>query len=116
MSPLCESFLGADQLSQMEPFYPLHVKVCEKCFLVQFRRMLAPEHIFTEYAYFSSYSDSWLAHAKQLHRPDDRALRPGAESHVVEVASNDGYLLQYFVGKKFRCWASSRPPMSPQPR
>src|SRR5262249_53788528 len=60
MSPLCESYLAADELNRMEPFYPLHVKVCEKCYLVQLQQYVSPEHIFTEYAYFSSYSDSWL--------------------------------------------------------
>ena len=64
MSPLCETFLPADQLDQMEPFYPLHVFVCETCFLVQLKEYVSPESIFTEYAYFSSYSDSWLAHAR----------------------------------------------------
>ena len=63
MSPLCESYLTAEQLNRMEPFYPLHVKVCEKCYLVQLEEYVTPEHIFTEYAYFSSYSDSWLKHA-----------------------------------------------------
>ncbi len=63
-SPLCESYLAADQLNQMEPFYPLHAYVCEKCFLVQVQEYVSPEGIFTEYAYFSSYSDGWLAHAK----------------------------------------------------
>src|ERR1700756_1591674 len=63
MSPLCESYLTADQLNRMEPFYPLHVKVCEECFLVQLEEYVSPEHIFTEYAYFSSYSDSWLNHS-----------------------------------------------------
>src|ERR1700734_3764096 len=63
MSPLCESFLKADQLNEMEPFYPLHVKVCEECFLVQLEQYVSAEHIFTEYAYFSSYSDSWLKHS-----------------------------------------------------
>src|SRR5438270_4222244 len=65
MSPLCESYLSVDQLNQMEPFYPLHVKVCEKCFLVQLEEYVSPEHIFTEYAYFSSYSDSWLNHSSK---------------------------------------------------
>ena len=64
MSPLCESYLTAEQLNQMEPFYPLHVWVCEACFLVQVEEYVRPEGIFTEYAYFSSYSDSWLAHAR----------------------------------------------------
>ena len=64
-SPLCESFLRADQLNDMEPFYPLHVWVCGTCFLVQLQEYVRPENIFTEYAYFSSFSDSWLAHAKR---------------------------------------------------
>src|SRR5258708_20123343 len=68
MSPLCESFLSAGQLNQMEPFYPLHVYVCENCFLVQLEAYVTPEHIFTDYAYFSSYSDSCLAHAKKYTR------------------------------------------------
>ncbi len=63
MSPLCESYLKADQLNEMEPFYPLHVKVCGECFLVQLEEYVSREHIFTEYAYFSSYSDSWLRHS-----------------------------------------------------
>ena len=63
MSPLCESYLTLDQLNRMEPFYPLHVQVCEACYLVQLEAYVSPEHIFTEYAYFSSYSDSWLKHS-----------------------------------------------------
>ena len=97
MSPLCESFVTADQLNQMEPFYPLHAYVCERCFLVQVEEYVKPEGIFTEYAYFSSYSDSWLAHARAY--VDMIAVRLGltAASRVVEVGSNDGYLLQFFV-------------------
>ncbi|HEY0789636.1 MAG TPA: class I SAM-dependent methyltransferase [Chthoniobacterales bacterium] len=99
MSPLCESFLTADQLNQMEPFYPLYVKVCETCYLVQLDEYVSPEHIFTEYAYFSSYSDSWLAHcAKYVDRMATR-MGLGPHSLAVELASNDGYLLQYF-GKR----------------
>src|SRR4029077_20359051 len=64
MSPLCESYLSSAHLNQMEPFYPLHVYVCANCFLVQLEAYVSPEHIFSDYAYFSSYSDSWLAHAK----------------------------------------------------
>ena len=64
MSPLCESFLSADQLDRMEPYYPLHVLVCGECFLVQLQEYVKPEHIFTEYAYFSSYSTSWVEHAR----------------------------------------------------
>jgi SAM-dependent methyltransferase len=97
MSPPCETFLSAQQLNRMEAFYPLHVHVCESCFLVQLEEYVSPEHIFTEYAYFSSYSDSWLAHAKAYTEAMVQSLRLGPDSLVVELASNDGYLLQYFV-------------------
>lgn len=98
-SPLCESFLKAEQLNQMEGFYPLHVWVCGKCFLVQLQEYVSPGEIFNDYAYFSSYSDSWLAHAKRYVEMATERFKLGPESHVVEVASNDGYLLQYFVEK-----------------
>jgi SAM-dependent methyltransferase len=97
MSPLCESFLSADQLNQMEPFYPLHVWVCERCFLVQVEEYVRPAGIFTEYAYFSSYSDSWLAHAKAYVTMISERFGLGPTSTVVELGSNDGYLLQFFV-------------------
>jgi SAM-dependent methyltransferase len=99
MSPLCESFLTAEQLNEMEPFYPLHVYVCEDCLLVQLQEYVRPETIFTEYAYFSSYSDSWLQHAKTYTEMMVERFNIGAQSQVVELASNDGYLLQYFVQK-----------------
>jgi SAM-dependent methyltransferase len=99
MSPLCESYLSADQLNQMEPFFPLHVYVCERCFLVQLEEFVSPEEIFTEYAYFSSYADTWLLHAKTYTDSMVERFPLGESSHVVEVASNDGYLLQYFVEK-----------------
>jgi 2-polyprenyl-3-methyl-5-hydroxy-6-metoxy-1,4-benzoquinol methylase len=99
MSPLCESFLTADQLNRMEPFYPLHAKVCHKCFLVQLEQYVSAEHIFTEYAYFSSYSESWLKHASDYVDMISERLTLGARSLAVELASNDGYLLQYFVRK-----------------
>jgi 2-polyprenyl-3-methyl-5-hydroxy-6-metoxy-1,4-benzoquinol methylase len=99
MSPLCESFLTAAQLNQMEPFYPLHVYVCERCLLVQLQEYVRPEAIFAEYAYFSSYSDSWLQHAKSYTDLMVERFNIGARSQVVELASNDGYLLQYFVQK-----------------
>ena len=67
MSPLCESYLSKDQLNQMEPFFPLHVYVCQECFLVQLEQYVSAEHIFTEYAYFSSYADSWLQHVQCLY-------------------------------------------------
>jgi len=84
----------------MEPFYPLHVYVCEKCFLVQLQEYVTPEHIFSDYAYFSSYSDSWLAHANKYTDQMVERFAIGEQSLVVEVASNDGYLLQYFVEKQ----------------
>jgi SAM-dependent methyltransferase len=99
MSPLCESYLTADQLNGAESFYPLHVKVCEACFLVQLEQYVSAEHIFTEYAYFSSYSDSWLKHSSNYVDMISDRLALGAESLAVELASNDGYLLQYFVEK-----------------
>ncbi len=99
MSPLCESFLTSDQLNDMEPFYPLHVYVCHSCFLVQLQEYVRPEHIFSEYAYFSSYSDSWLQHARSYTDMVVERFKIGSQSRVVELASNDGYLLQYFIRK-----------------
>ena len=99
MSPLCESYLRADQLNAMEPFYPLNVKVCEKCYLVQLDQYVSTEHIFTEYAYFSSFSDSWLKHASNYVDMVSERFGLGSKSLAVELASNDGYLLQYFVKK-----------------
>jgi hypothetical protein len=99
MSPLCENFLAANQLNRMEPFYPLHVFVCSACFLVQLLEYVTPEHIFTEYAYFSSYSNSWLEHAKNYVEMITNRLELARDSLVVELASNDGYLLQNFVAK-----------------
>ena len=100
MSPLCESFLRVDQLNSMEPFYPLHVFVCHGCFLVQLEEYVSPQDIFTEYAYFSSYADSWLQHVERYTDQMIARWRLGPSSHVVELASNDGYLLQYFVARK----------------
>jgi SAM-dependent methyltransferase len=97
MSPLCESFLAPDQVDAMEPFFPLHALVCEECRLVQLKQYVTPEHIFTEYAYFSSYSTSWVAHAEAYCRMIAARLGLGADSLVVELASNDGYLLQHFL-------------------
>jgi SAM-dependent methyltransferase len=102
MSPLCESYLTADQLNGMEPFYPLHVKVCDECFLVQLDQYVTAEHIFKEYAYFSSYSDSWLKHAANYVDLISERLALGPGSLAVELGSNDGYLLQYFVKKGIR--------------
>ena len=99
MSPLCESFVSAEESNQMEPFYPLHAYVCEGCFLVQVQAYVRPEHIFTEYAYFSSYSDTWLRHAEAYVDMIVGRLGLGARQSVIELGSNDGYLLQYFVAR-----------------
>jgi SAM-dependent methyltransferase len=99
MSPLCESYVPAAKLNSMEPFFPLHVYVCEKCFLVQLEEYVSPEEIFTEYAYFSSYADSWVEHMRRYAEMISDRLHLGKDSFVVEVASNDGYLLQHFVRK-----------------
>jgi SAM-dependent methyltransferase len=96
MSPLANSYLGRDQLGAMEPFYPLRAYVCAGCLLVQLEEFETPEHIFSDYAYFSSYSTTWLEHARDyVEQVTERFGLDGA-SHVVELASNDGYLLQYF--------------------
>src|ERR1700722_10185110 len=97
MSPLCESYLAKDQLNSMEPFYPLAAYVCRDCFLVQLQEYVAPEHIFSEYPYFSPYSDAWLEHARQYVEMMIEKFGLGSKSRVIELGSNDGYLLQFFV-------------------
>ena len=97
MSPLCETFLTQEQCNHRESFYPLHVLVCDQCLLVQLQEYVAPEEIFTEYAYFSSYSQSWLDHAKAYTEKVTQRFKLTPENHIVEIASNDGYLLQNFV-------------------
>jgi len=97
MSPLCESYVPESALDGPETFYPLHVRICAKCLLVQLPAYVPGEDIFSDYAYFSSYSDSWVAHAKRYADEMTERLRLGEDSLVVEVASNDGYLLQHFV-------------------
>ncbi len=96
MSPLCESYVTRNQLDEMEAYYPLQVMVCGRCFLVQLKEYVSPADIFSEYAYFSSYSTSWLEHAKRYCEMIQARLGLGARSLVVELASNDGYLLQHF--------------------
>ena len=101
MSPLSNAFLSAAQLQQMEPFYPLHAYVCGDCFLVQLQEFESPQHIFAEdYAYFSSYSQSWLEHARAYSELMIRRFGYGKGNRIVEIASNDGYLLQYFKQKE----------------
>ena len=99
MSPLCESYLTYEQLNEMEPFYPLHVYVCDSCFLVQLEEFVSPEKIFDDYTYFSSFSDYWLKHAKNYVQTMTDRFSLDPNNYVVELASNDGYLLQYFKEK-----------------
>jgi C-methyltransferase C-terminal domain/Putative zinc binding domain/Methyltransferase domain len=98
MSPLCESFIRADQTRQMEPFFPLRVFACKRCYLVQLEAFVRPDEIFTEYAYYSAYSTAWVEHARQYVEMISKQLGLGSDDLVVELASNDGYLLQHFVG------------------
>jgi hypothetical protein len=102
MSPLCESYVDRARLNAMEPFYPLHVWVCHRCFLVQLEAYVTPESIFSDYAYFSSYSDSWVAHARAFTDMAVERFGLGPQHLIVEVASNDGYLLQHFVARGLR--------------
>jgi hypothetical protein len=97
MSPLCQTHVSAEQLTEAEMFLPLHAYICDQCFLVQLQEFVAPADIFGEYAYFSSYSDSWIAHAKAYAARMVERFQYGPRSKVVEIASNDGYLLQHFV-------------------
>ena len=97
MSPLSNSYVPPERLRSMEPFYPLHAYVCGRCFLVQLEQFESPEHIFSDYAYFSSYSESWLAHCRAYTQQMRERFSLDGQSQVVEIASNDGYLLQYFL-------------------
>ncbi len=99
MSPLANSFVKPDQLNETEPIYPLHAYVCAQCFLVQLESVAKPEDIFSDYAYFSSYSDSWLEHVRAYTDSITKRFGLNGKSWVVEIASNDGYLLQFLVAK-----------------
>jgi hypothetical protein len=96
-SPLCQRHIEPDHWNDMEPFYPLHAYVCEECFLVQLDEYVSPSEIFRDYAYFSSFSSSWLEHAQAYAKRMTSQLNLGPASKVVEIASNDGYLLQFFA-------------------
>jgi SAM-dependent methyltransferase len=96
MSPLANSYLPPERANGMEPFYPLRALVCGNCFLVQLEEFETPERIFSDYAYFSSYSSSWLDHSRRYAEQMVALLELDGDSHVVEIASNDGYLLQFF--------------------
>ncbi|MCW2719702.1 class I SAM-dependent methyltransferase [Pseudonocardia sp.] len=102
-TPPCELFLTAEAAERPEVTYPLHVRVCDRCLLAQLPPMITPEETFTEYAYFSSYSTSWVDHAKRFVDSAVERLGLGQDSFVVEVASNDGYLLQHVVQRWIRC-------------
>lgn len=96
VSPLSNSYLSRERLNRAESFFPLHAYVCAECFLVQLEAFETPDKIFTDYAYFSSFSETWLAHCREYVQKMLKRFSPGPESLVVEVASNDGYLLKYF--------------------
>ncbi len=97
MSPLCQTHIAPEQRHEMEPFYPLHAFVCDNCHLVQLQQFVTPDSIFSEYAYFSSYSTSWVEHARQYAHAMIRRLQLTSQHLVMEIASNDGYLLQHFA-------------------
>lgn len=96
MSPLSNAYLKLDTINKAEKFYPLHAYVCDKCFLVQLEEFETPDHIFSDYAYFSSYSETWLHHAENYTELMIKRFGLNENSQVIEIASNDGYLLQYF--------------------
>ncbi|MDL9947978.1 class I SAM-dependent methyltransferase [Gordonia sp. ABSL11-1] len=102
-TPPCERFLTEAELDTMEPTFPLHLRVCEDCLLLQIPALITPEDTFTEYAYFSSYSDSWVAHARTFVDTATERVGLDPDSFVVEVASNDGYLLQHVIADGVRC-------------
>ncbi len=103
MSPLCESYVEPNLLDQSEVFYPLHVQICEQCFLVQLPEHVRPEQIYSEYAYFSSYSNSWIEHMRLYCDAVTERFNLDSGSLVMEIASNDGYLLQHFVNHGIPC-------------
>ncbi|MCW2810108.1 MAG: class SAM-dependent methyltransferase, partial [Friedmanniella sp.] len=102
-TPPCELFLAPDRLDAPETTYPLHLRLCPECLLLQIPALITPEETFTDYAYFSSFSDSWVAHASAFVAVATERLGLGPDSFVVEVASNDGYLLQHVVAAGIPC-------------
>ena len=103
VSPLCESFLASDELGVAETFYPLDVKVCSECWLAQLPEYVSPQRIFTEYAYFSSFSEAWLEHARKFVNLAVSRFGLGTASFIIEIASNDGYLLRNAVALGIPC-------------
>ena len=106
MSPLSNAYLSPEQANRMEPFYPLHAYVCEQCLLVQLEEFESPQAIFSDYAYFSSYSASWLEHARRYCTMAAERFGLGSSSQVVEVASHDGYLLKNYVEAEIPVYAN----------
>lgn len=102
-SPLANSYLKSEDLNKMEPFYPLHVYVCSKCFLVQLEQYENPRNIFTEYAYMSSYSESMLKHVQDFVEESIKRFHIDKNSQVIEIASNDGYMLQFYKSINIPC-------------
>ncbi len=116
-SPLANSYLEPEKMQTGEVYYPLCVYLCHQCWLAQLPEFESSEGIFSDYAYFSSFSDSWLDHARRYVEAVSERFGLGERSQVIEIASNDGYLLQYFKERKaFPAWASSRPPTWPKRR
>lgn len=103
VSPICNDMVKPERLNEMEPFYPLCTYVCDRCFLVQLQEYVAPDNIFSDYTYFSSYSTSWLEHARRYCEMVTQRFGLNGQSQVVEIASNDGYLLQNFVAANIPC-------------
>ena len=97
--PLCETYLSPEQIKEKEPSYPLHVFICKNCFLVQLEESITPQEIYKKYAYFSSSSKGWLKHSEEYADMITKKLNLNSNSQVIEVGSNDGYLLQYFAQK-----------------
>ena len=115
-SPLCQTHIAADQLQPMEPFYPLHAYVCEACFLVQLRSTWHLTRSSPSTPTFRRFSASWVEHARRYVEHVARRFALSSSPPVIEIASNDGYLLQHFVAEVSRSWASSLPPTSPRGR
>ena len=102
-TPPCERFLLEEQLDLPETTYPLHLRLCEECLLLQIPALITPEDTFTDYAYFASYSDSWVEHARNFVEKAVHDLGLGPHSSIVEVASNDGYLLRHAISAGIPC-------------
>ena len=107
-SPPCDKFLTPGELDLAEPTFPLHLRLCEDCLLLQIPALVWPHGAFTEHAYFSSFSDAWVQHARGFVGDTIKRLGLSTESFMVEVASNDGYLLQHAAAAGIPCLGSSR--------